>query len=261
MNGTEQAYGFEVNDVTVRYGMHTALDSVSLKIDPGKQVGIVGPSGAGKTTLLRILNGTIAPTSGQVRVQDRSLAELSLRRMRRLQAQIGFVHQHLNIVPNLRVIRNVMCGGFGRQSFTGSLRSMLFPNRREARAVYALLDRVGIAQKLYERTDRLSGGQQQRVAIARALYQQPMALLADEPVSDLDPARARDTVSLLADLSREGGVTLCMSMHRLDLAKTFFPRLIGLRQGQKVFDKPSEELHDEEFRRLYRLTKDAEVEG
>ena len=112
-------------------------------------------------------------------------------------------------------------------------------------------ERVGIEEKLYQRTDRLSGGQQQRVAIARALYQQPTSILADEPVSSVDPARARSAVQLLTDISREDGLTLCVSLHNLNLAREFFPRLIGLRNGEIVFDSATSDLEEDRFQQLY----------
>jgi phosphonate transport system ATP-binding protein len=121
--------------------------------------------------------------------------------------------------------------------------------------VYELLERVGIPEKLFERTDRLSGGQQQRVALARALFQKPVALIADEPVSSVDPARARDTIELLTRISREEGLTLCMSLHNFELAREHLPRLFGLRDGKVVFDRASGEIGDEQFDMLYTLEK------
>ena len=115
---------------------------------------------------------------------------------------------------------------------------------------------MGIPEKLFERTDRLSGGQQQSVALARALYQKPIALIADEPVSSVDPARARDTIELLTRISREEGLTLCVSLHNLELAREYLPRLVGLREGKLVFDCASEEIGDEQFDALYTLEND-----
>jgi phosphonate transport system ATP-binding protein len=159
-------------------------------------------------------------------------------------------------VPNLRVVQNVLAGRLGRQSLLASLRSMVFADRGETREVFALLERVGIPEKLYERTDALSGGQRQRVAIARALFQRPEALLADEPVSSVDPARARDTVALLKEVSQERGITLCMSLHNLDLAREFFPRLVGLRGGRIAFDAAPRDVSAEQFEALYQLAPD-----
>jgi phosphonate transport system ATP-binding protein len=136
------------------------------------------------------------------------------------------------------VLQNVIAGRLGRRGSLGALRDLLRPSRSDTREIHRILERVGIGERLYERTDRLSGGEQQRVAIARALFQQPAALLADEPVSSVDPARARDTVSLLAELSAERDLTLCMSLHNLDLAREFFPRLVGLRRGSSSSTNP-----------------------
>lgn len=248
---------FEVEHVGARFGDTAALSDISLRIEPGEAVAFVGPSGAGKTTLLRVLNGSVRPSEGRVSVGRQDLATLGRRAMRRLRASIGFIHQDLGLVPNVRVSQNVLAGRMGRQNFFTTSRSMLLPRRAEIERVHALLDRVGIAEKLFERTDRLSGGQRQRVALARALYQDPGALLADEPVSSVDPARARDTVRLLTAISREENLTLCMSLHNLDLARECFGRLIGLREGRVVFDKPCGEISEEGFAALYDLQRDA----
>jgi phosphonate transport system ATP-binding protein len=216
-------------------------------------VAFVGPSGAGKTTLLRLLNGTVRPSAGTVAVDGRPLAALPPAELRRLRARIGFVHQDFGLVPNLRVLHNVLAGRLGAQSFLGSLRCFLVPPRRAVVEVHALLERVGIPEKLYEPARRLSGGQRQRVAVARALFQRPGALLADEPVSSVDPARARDTVGLLVEVCRERGLTLVVSLHDLGLAREFFPRLVGVRRGRIAFDRASAAMAEEEFAALYDL--------
>lgn len=243
----------QLTDVTVRYESVTALDAVSLRIESGEQVGLVGPSGAGKTTLLRLLNRSAVAGSGECRLFGLNLSDLSPRELRATRTRVGFIPQDLRLIPNLRVIQNVLSGRIGSQSFLGATRSMLLPSRTESQAVLDLLNRIGIEEKLYERTSDLSGGQQQRVAIARALYQQPEILLADEPVASVDPTRARDTIDMLTRVSRADGLTLCVSLHNLALAREFFPRLIGLRDGRVVFDSPSGELSDDQFRQLYEI--------
>jgi phosphonate transport system ATP-binding protein len=245
---------FRLEKATVAFAGTTALDAVSLEVAPGEAVGFVGPSGAGKTTLLRLLNGSAHPTSGRVFVSGKDLASLPPREMRRLRADIGFVHQDLSLVPNLRVSQNVIAGRLGRLSFLRSLGTMLRPREPLLEEVHALLDRVGIPEKIFERADRLSGGQRQRVAIARALFQRPCALLADEPVSSVDPARARDTVSLLLRLSREEELTLCVSLHNLEIAREYLPRLVGLRHGRVAFDRPASAVSEADFKALYDLS-------
>lgn len=250
MNGPP---AFALTDVRASLGGRAAVDGLSLQIDTGESVAIVGPSGAGKTTLLRLLNGAVRATAGTVAVGGLPLADMAPGELRRTRASIGFVHQDLRLVPNVRVIRNVLAGRLGTQSLTATFRSMLLVPRRAEHEIHEILSRVGIGHKLYERTDRLSGGERQRVAIARALYQRPMALLADEPVSSVDPARARDTVELLTSICRESGLTLCVSLHNLDLAREFFPRLVGLRQGRVVFDTQTHRVGPPQFEELYRL--------
>ncbi len=251
MHGTP--CGFRLEDVSVQFGSTPALTDISLTIGAGEAVGLVGPSGSGKSTLLRVMNGMVRPASGRVHVSGDELGSISRRALRRVRATIGFVHQELNLIPNLRVAQNVLAGRLGSQGLLPSMRGMLFPSKQVIANAYAVLERVGIPEKLFERTDTLSGGQQQRVAVARALFQRPAALLADEPVSSVDPARARDTVSLLTGISTEQGLTLCASLHNLDLAREFFPRLIGLRAGRIVFDAKASEIGEAEFHALYDL--------
>ena len=250
---------FRLRDVRVAYGERIALAVERLDVARGEAVAFVGPSGAGKTTLLRTLCAAIRPTTGTVEVAGRSLSALSAAELRRMRAGVGFVHQDLSLVPNVRVVQNVLSGKLGERSLAGSIRAFVAPAKHDVERAFAILERVGIPEKLFERTDRLSGGQRQRVAIARALFQEPMALLADEPVSSVDPARARATVSLLSEISREQGLTLCMSLHNLELAREFFPRLVGLRRGGVVFDRATGELDAEEFHSLYRLADREEL--
>lgn len=177
---------------------------------------------------------------------------MSTRRLREIRASIGFVHQDLRLVPNLRVLQNVMAGQLGRLSTLGAVRALVWPPRDAVRQVHEM-ERVGIPEKLFASTDRLSGGQRQRVAFAPALFQQPVALLADEPVSSVDPARARGLVQLLVEISAERGLTLCVSLHNLELARDYFPRVVGLRHGRIAFDRPPSTLAQGKIDALFRL--------
>lgn len=230
-----------------------ALQDVSLEIRQGERVALIGPSGAGKTTLLKLLHGGAQVSEGRLEVDDRELQSFDPAALRSLRANIGFVHQDLCLVPNLRACQNVLAGQLGKRSALAGLRMMTLPRRQDLEEAHRLLDRVGIAEKLFEPTQRLSGGQAQRVAIARALFQAPSCLIADEPVSSVDPTRARDVVSLLIELAEERELTLIVSLHNVALAKALFPRVIGLRQGRVCLDGRPDELSEAAMQALFAL--------
>ncbi|MFO0585080.1 MAG: LysR substrate-binding domain-containing protein [Anaeromyxobacter sp.] len=232
----------------VRYGAVTALAPLDLALRAGERVAIVGPSGAGKTTLLKLLNTTLAPTEGTVAVLGEEPALLSARALRRLRARIGTVHQQLHLVPQATVFQNVVAGRLGRATLAGALAALL--SRREAAAVRALLAEVGIPEKLHERLDRLSGGEQQRVAIVRTLHQAPELVLADEPLSAVDPERASELAALLA--RAYAGRTLVVSTHRIEPLLPHVDRVIGLRRGELAFDLPAERVRLADLSRVYR---------
>ena len=247
---------FELRGVTVRYGAFAALSKVSLRIEAGERVALIGPSGAGKSTLLSLLNGSLAPTEGEVRLLGQDPTRLSTRALRRLQRQIGTVYQQFHLVPNLSVIHNVNAGHLGRWSLLQAVVSLIVPLER-SRAARALAE-VGIADKLYARTDTLSGGQQQRVAIARVLVQDPVAILADEPISSVDPERSREIMTLLRELCDRFDKTLVVSLHAIEYAYSHCERMIGLRAGQVVFDLPAAQVSPQMVEALYRI-RDVDV--
>ncbi len=253
MNPAPDEGTYQLNNVSVTFAQTPVLSDVSFEIEAGEVLAIVGPSGAGKTTLLRLLNGMVGPSQGSVCHDRANLQSLSTSQLRRVRARIGFVHQSHNLIPNLRVVQNVVAGKLGQRGFLKSARSMIRPHSGDQAGVHALLERVGIPEKLFERTDKLSGGQTQRVALARALFQEPKVLLADEPVAAVDPARARDLIRLMVDLAREDNLTLVACMHDLSLAREFFPRMIGLRAGRVAFDTQTDEISEEVFDELYSL--------
>jgi len=252
---TQAAY-FQVEQVGLVLAGSQILEDLSLEIGAGEQVAMIGPSGAGKTSLMRILCGGIPPTSGTVKLDGEVYPRPGKGgggKLRRLRSKVGFVHQDHALVPNLRVLQNVVAGRFGQRGFWQSLRSLVKPAQSDQEQVLELLDRVGIGDKIFHRVDSLSGGQQQRAAIARALFQDPEALLADEPVASVDPARARAVLKLLISLSRERGLTLAVSLHDPRLAIELFPRVIGLRGGRVQFDLPSCQIPEQQLEDLYLL--------
>jgi phosphonate transport system ATP-binding protein len=234
-----------------RYGGLEALRPLSITVAAGERVAVVGPSGAGKSTLLRLLNTSLAPSSGHVAVLGREVPSLSARDLRALRARVGTIYQQLHLVPQASVMQNVVSGRLGRISLGRALLALL--SRAEAERVRAVLTQVGIPEKIYERVDRLSGGEQQRVAIARALYQEPEIVIADEPLASLDPARAAEIMELLARTF--AGRTLVVSTHRLEPLLPHVSRVLGLRAGALVFDLPSAALSLDDLARLYESTR------
>jgi phosphonate transport system ATP-binding protein len=246
---------FAVDQVSLDLGGQPVLREVSLRFDAEQSVAIVGPSGAGKTSLLRLMSGAIFPDVGSVQLDGVSFADSAQNgaALRRMRAQVGFVHQDFALVPNLRVLQNVVSGGFSRRGFWGALRDLVAPRRALQEEVFQLLEHLGIGDKMFQRVDTLSGGQQQRVALARALFQKPRALLADEPVSSVDPTRARALLELLHRVAAERQLPLVVSLHDAELARELFARVIGLREGRVVFDLPASEVDQDRLQALYLL--------
>jgi phosphonate transport system ATP-binding protein len=244
---------FHLIDVSRRFGAVEAVSGVGLEITAGERVALIGASGSGKTTLLRLLGAQLAPDAGTLTVLGREPAAMRERELRELRSRVAFIPQDLGLVPSFRVAQNVVGGRFGKRTLLGALRDLVLPAVEVRHGMFGLLKRVGIEEKMYDRVDTLSGGQQQRVAVARALFQKPAVLLADEPISAVDPARARSMLELLTGLCSEEELTLVVSMHQLELAREFFPRLVGLKEGQVLFDRAAEDLRPEEVEELYEL--------
>lgn len=240
---------FELKQVSHRFGHFQALKQIDLQILPGDRVALVGSSGAGKSTLIRLLNGTLRPNEGEVWALGRNLNQLKPARLRQVQRQIGTVYQQFHLVDNLRVIHNVNAGHLGRWSLFKALLSLVLPLEVETAA--QALAQVGIAEKLYAVTRDLSGGQQQRVALARVLVQNPLVILADEPIASLDPHLSREIMDLLRQLCQQAGRALVVSLHDVGFARSHCDRIIGLRQGAIRFDCPSEQVSDELLADLY----------
>ena len=248
-DGAPSAAAVSLEAVGKSFADTVALAPTSIDVARGERVALLGPSGSGKTTLLNVIGGVIRPDAGVVTLSGRELA--GMRPGRELSALVGVVHQQLDLVPHLPVIHNVLAGRLGEWSLWRSLLSLV--SARDRGLAVAAVERVGIAGKLHERTSRLSGGEQQRVALARLLVQRPGIVLADEPVAALDPTRADDIVRLLSAIVDESGNTLIASLHSVDLARRYFTRAIGLRDGRLQFDVDMDGLEDGTLRALYDL--------
>ena len=248
-----------VEGIAKGYPRVQALHPISFAIRPGERVALVGPSGSGKTTLLNLLSGIEQPDAGSLSIDGRSLSgQLPRRQLSRL---VGLIHQQYDLVPQLPVAHNVLAGRFGRWGIFRSALSLVWP--QEYPLAQAALERMGLADKIQERTSHLSGGEQQRVAIARTMVQSPRLVLADEPVASLDPARAEEILRLLTDLTNNNndlaantGKTLIASIHSTELIRRFFSRVIGLREGRLQFDIPAAELTPAALNDLYDLGDD-----
>ncbi|ASL26897.1 phosphonate ABC transporter ATP-binding protein [Azotobacter chroococcum] len=226
-----------------------ALSDIELQIAPGERVAIIGPSGAGKTSLLRLLATAQQPSAGRIEVLGADPWRLSAAARQRLRARIGLIHQAPPLPPRQRVVTAVLAGKLGRWSLGRSLLNLLHP--LDTAGAAAALARLDLAEKLFEHCDQLSGGQLQRVGIARVLYQEPELILADEPVSAMDPVLAGHTLGVLSEEAGRRGITLLASLHAVDLALAHFPRILGVRAGRLVFDRPAAALTRAELDALY----------
>ncbi len=226
-----------------------AMSDVNLSIQPGEFVVIVGESGAGKSTLLRTINGLVRPDSGQVVVRGRDISSLGKRELRELRRGIGLIFQDFNLVERSTVLTNVLAGRLG---YLPAWKTVLgfFPPADVALAQGAL-ERVGLADKMFNRAGDLSGGQKQRVSIARALAQEPHTILADEPVASLDPPTARDIMDWFRRINQQEGITVIVNLHDIGLAAEYGRRLVGMREGRIVYDGPVAEVNGETFARIY----------
>ena len=237
-------------NVSVTYpGGVKALDNVSLEINEGDFLIIVGMSGAGKSTLLRTVNNLVKPTEGEVFVDSRNVTKANKKELKKIRSDIGMIFQTFNLVNRSSVLKNVLTG---RLSQVSTLRSILglWPIE-DKQIAFESLNQVEILEKAYVRGSNLSGGQQQRVGIARALAQKPKVMLADEPVASLDPITSRVVMKYLKEINQELGITTIVNLHFLDLAKEFGERLIGLKDGKLVYDGKVDNVSDEDFENIY----------
>lgn len=243
----------EIQDLKQSYNrIALVLRGIHLKVEQGEFVGVIGLSGAGKSTLLRCINRLVDATEGSILIPGQlvhgafngviDMLKLNDRDLRRARRKIGMIFQQFNIVKRLTVLENVLCGGLGYQPTVRS--TLRIFSRHEQRQALVNLKRVGLIDHAYKRADELSGGEQQRVAIARTLMQQPAIILADEPVSSLDPKLSRVVLDILKRVCREDGITALVSLHTLELTREYADRVIGLKDGQIVFDGPTDGLHD-----------------
>ena len=225
------------------------LQGLSLRIDAGEAVAVIGPSGAGKTSLLQVLGCALPPTGGRLLLDDTEPGVLRATALRALRRRLFIAPQTPPLPPRQRVVTAVLAAALPHWGLLKSLVSLVHP--RDAGWAAAALAPFDLADKLWDRVDRLSGGERQRVGLARALVSRADLWLIDEPLSALDPARAERALQVLVDAARTRGVTLVASLHHVELALAAFPRVIGLREGCILFDLPAAEVTAERLATLY----------
>lgn len=237
-----------LNGVSHQFQQSAVLSDVSLKVEPGERVALLGPSGAGKSTMLSLLDGRLRGWTGAAEVLGRSLSSQK-KPARAARADIGFIFQEFALIDRLSVYQNVMNGRLGRMNIWPSLWGQF--SERDHMIVTTVLQDTGLSDMAGRRADQLSGGQRQRVAIARCLAQEPELVLADEPVSNLDPAHAERILGLITRAARERDIGVVFSSHQPELARRFADRIIGLRGGRVMFDKAAVDVTSEDTSALY----------
>jgi phosphonate transport system ATP-binding protein len=241
----------DVVDLSKTFGSRKALDQVRLSVRPGEMVALIGASGSGKSTLLRHLSGFVAGDCGTITIHGEPVQNHGriAPNVRDLRSHIGFVFQQFNLVGRLTVLTNVLTGQLHRIPTHRSLLRLF--TRKERELGLKALAEVGMEGCAYQRASTLSGGQQQRAAIARALVQGARVILADEPIASLDPESSRKVMEILARVNREHGCAVLVSLHQVDVALRYCPRVVAMRDGRIVYDGPAAQLSADFLRDLY----------
>ncbi|MBU5267087.1 phosphonate ABC transporter ATP-binding protein [Virgibacillus proomii] len=240
----------ELKHVSKVYSNGTrGLNNIHLQMEAGEFIVIVGLSGAGKSTLLRSINRLHDISEGEILINGNSITKAKGRELYRIRRDIGMIFQNFNLVRRSSVMRNVLSGRVGYHS-TLKMMFGLFSKQDKQIAIDAL-ERVNILEKAYIRADQLSGGQQQRVSIARALAQEAKVILADEPVASLDPITTKQVMDDLYRINQELNITMVVNLHSVDLARAYASRIIGLKNGEVVFDGTAKEATREVFANIY----------
>lgn len=229
-----------------------ALNHISFSVAKGERVALVGASGSGKSTLMNLLIKNLEKDKGSIIIDGETIENIKDRKT--FAKKIGMLRQQFDLVNNLSVIHNVLIGRLNEWGFFKSLISLIKPYDKDL--AIKSLQQVGLEDKVFEATAILSGGEQQRVAIARLLLQNPLIILADEPISSLDPANSNKVLSLITNLAKTEKKTLIASMHSVEFTKQYFDRIIALKNGEIYFDKKINQVTDEMFDELYKVIKD-----
>lgn len=246
----------EILNVTGLHASYSAsgpeiLKGIDFAVEDDDFFAIIGPSGAGKSTLIRCINRLVEPSKGTILFDGREVTALPHRELRRLRRDIGVIFQEFNLIDRMSVMDNVLSGRLG---YIGNFRTLFraFP-RADIDQGLRLLERVGLIDHVDKRADELSGGQRQRVGIARALMQNPKMLLLDEPTSALDPKISREIMGLVKQMATELNVPCLCNIHDVQLATEFCNKIIGLQDGNMMFNGPTEDMNEDRLNEIYAM--------
>ncbi|WP_200415353.1 phosphonate ABC transporter ATP-binding protein [Arcobacter sp. FWKO B] len=240
---------FKLENVSKNFGTTKVIDNISLTINLGEKVAVIGPSGAGKTTLFRLMSGIIHPNDGRLEIFGIDSAKLNSKNLKKIRRNIGVLYQNDNLISQLRVVHNVLMGKLGVWNIFKSILSLIWP--QDIALAKEALKKVELQDKLWAMPTELSGGQQQRVALARLLVQEPKVMLADEPVSQLDIRLGREIIEILSNIASNLNNTLIVNLHTLELLHGHFDRVIALKNGKIFWEGKPEELTQEILFELY----------
>ncbi len=235
--------------LTLGYGRKEVVRSVDVSIRKGEFLSIIGPSGVGKSTLLMGINATTSIMGGSLNVLGKDVASIRQGELKSLRSRIGVIFQGFNLVSRLSVLDNIASGMLHRKPLLPAI--FKHYTNQQYEEIYEYMKVVGIEKEALSRCDRLSGGQKQRVAIARAIAQHPEVILADEPVSSLDPVSARTVLETLKNANQKYGITVIANLHQLDFAREYCSRVIGMNDGRIVYDGSPAQLCQEGVNRIY----------
>lgn len=257
-NGSSEDLVIDISGLNKTFGKNRVLKNINLTVRRGEMVGLIGASGSGKSTLIREIGGleTMDSSSGHIKLfgEATQLGNKKTNNHRSLRRDVGIIFQQFNLIGRLSVLTNVLIGRLAHNpSWKGMIK--LFPRAEKAKALEAL-ERVNMVHYAHQRASTLSGGQQQRGAIARAMTQEAKLILADEPIASLDPASSDKVMNLLTEINQQDRVTVVVSLHQFEVAKSRCERIVALKDGEVVYDGKASAIDEHDFVELYGVEQD-----
>jgi len=239
----------KIENLKVTYDKFEAIENLSLKVDDGEFVAIIGSSGSGKSSLIKSINLLVKPKVGHIFIGKEDITLANSKELKKLRREIGFIFQDYNLIDRLSVIENVLIGRLGYKSSLESLLGIF--KKEEYKNAMDALEKVGLKEKAFVRADELSGGQKQRVSIAKVFIQNPKLILADEPVASLDIATSQTIMKYFEKINKKYKISIIINLHDVNLAKKYAKRIVALKNGKIIFDGHGGELTNDVLRKIY----------